>query len=360
MKMLKSLFLLLLLFLGWAVFFVWPQLGSAPTERDLRPYAEKPYFKDGRFIPPKDMSVHSEKMTGSSGMMAFLLSAFFPEKLNLPRETLHADSFGTPAPLAVYWLGHSSFILEIGGKRLLTDPVLGNAAPIPFMFGRRADAPLKRSDIPQTDIVLISHNHYDHLERSTVRALKNTDAVFIVPAGLGRTLRGWGVKPQNIRELDWGDSFQTDNLTVTAVPASHYTGRSGWDKNKTHWNGYVLQSKDKRAYFSGDTGYKETFFKQIGQEYGPFDVALIEIDAWNEGWPNLHLFPHQAVRVAQETRAKEIIPAHWGVFNLAAHPWNESVKTTARLAQEQNVKFSTPKLGEKFLPGETVSSRWWE
>lgn len=336
------------------------QAGAQPSDGELRKYASLPYFKDGRFIPPKDMSVRTQAVGGRLGMARFMLASFFTPGVDMPKEPLTRESFGRPADLAVYWLGHSSFILEVAGRRVLADPVFANAAPVPFMFGRYTASPLARKDIPPVDAVLITHNHYDHLERASVRALRADPAVtFIVPSGVGAALRGWGVPAERIRELAWGEAHRLDGLEIIARPASHYTGRRGADKNKTLWNGYVLRGAGKSVYLSGDTGYEEHFFKETGEKYGPFDAAIVEIDAWNAGWPNLHLFPEQAVRAAREVRAREMIPSHWGVFNLARHPWDQSVRETARFAREAGVAFSTPKMGEKFIPGESASSDWW-
>lgn len=341
--------------------YLFEQFGRTPSATELKNYERLSYFKDGAFVSPMDTSVHPEKMENKGGMAGFFLQAMKTPKINMPQEKLNRQSFpAQPAELAVYWLGHSSLILEIGGKRLLADPVFGHASLVPVLFGRYIESPLKRADLPDTDIVLITHNHYDHLERATIRALRDKPVTFVVPLGTASALKGWGVPAENIRELGWNEVYRDGTLEIIARPGAHYSGRRGSDKNKTLWNGYVIRNNGKNVYLSGDTGYKENLFKETGEQYGPFDLALLEIDAWNSGWPAIHLFPDQAVRAAQDVRAKEFVPTHWGVFNLALHPWNESVRLAARHAREKGVKMSTPLMGQKYVPGQTVTQNWWQ
>lgn len=339
--------------------YAWRQLGAAPSEAELKSYEKLPYFKNGRFAGRTDISVHPEKMSGGKGGMLklFLQSNDVPD---LPVQPLTAQSFGAPEELAAYWLGHSSLIIELDGKRFLVDPVLGNAAPVPGLFARYAPSPLKRGDIPPADYVLITHNHYDHLEAATIRALKDRDAVFIAPLGVGAALRSWGVPAENIREMAWYESLQDGPLTVTAGETGHYSNRRPDDRNKTLWVSYILQSGGKKIYISGDTGYDADLYQSIGQKYGPFDLAFIEIDAWNDGWPGIHLFPQQAVQLAQDIGAKQFIPIHWGVFNLGRHPWDESVRKVSALARERGVPMAAPLMGQKYVPGQTDTKAWWE
>ena len=205
--------------------------------------------------------------------------------------------------------------------------------------------------------MIITHNHYDHLELKTVQALK--DAHFIVPLGVGAALRGWGIAEQNITELGWGDVFEQDGLKITAETAVHYSGRAKLASNETLWNSYVIQTGDKNIYWSGDTGYG-VHFKEIGDKYGPFDLATLEIDAWNTGWPNIHLFPEEAVKAAQELKTKQIIPFHWAVFDLALHPWHESIDMLLSESQGTDISVLTPLMGEKIIPGSSQTSKWWQ
>ena len=358
-RVLGFCFLFILLAVGALGVYAWRQLGAAPSVQELKKYENLPYFQNGHFVSRTDISVHPEKMSGgkSSMLKLFLAGNDVPE---LPTQQLTSASFGTPEDMAVYWLGHSSLIIELDGKRFLVDPVFGNAAPVPGLFNRYVPSPLKRQDIPPVDYVLITHNHYDHLEAATLRALKDRDALFIVPLGVGAALRSWGIPAARIRELGWDESLQDGTLTVTAGETGHYSNRRPDDRNKTLWVSYILQSGDKKIYISGDSGYDADLYQSIGRKYGPFDLAFIEIDAWNEGWPGIHLFPHQAVQAAQDIGAQEFIPVHWGVFNLGQHPWNESISKVASLAKEQGVKLVSPLMGQKYVPGQTLTRAWWE
>lgn len=340
--------------------YVWRQLGAAPTQQELASYATLPYFKNGQFVARTDTSVYMERVPG--GKKAMLKQLFCKEPVPaLPVQKLSGKDFTSPAQeLAVYWLGHSSLLIELGGKRVLIDPVLGNAAPVPGLFERYAPSPLTREDLPPADYVLITHNHYDHLEAATLRALKNTNARFIVPLGVGAALKSWGIKESQITQLGWDQSVQEGDLQITAFETGHYSNRRPGDKNKTLWAGYVLQANGRKIYISGDSGYSAELNRHTAQKYGPFDLAFIEIDAWNEGWPGMHLFPHQAVQTARDIGAKEMIAVHWGVFNLGQHPWNESIEKVSRLAQEQNVRLTVPRMGQRYEPGKTKTDDWWK
>jgi L-ascorbate metabolism protein UlaG (beta-lactamase superfamily) len=262
-----------------------------------------------------------------------------------------------PSDYALYWLGHSSAILELGGKRILFDPVFGNAAPIPFMVSRYDEAPIKREELPAVDYIVITHNHYDHLEKETVRAIKN--GRFIVPLGVGAALRGWGVGADRITELGWGDSFKQDGLTITALEGVHFSGRTFSDRYKTLWAAYVVSSAQKNIFWSGDTGYG-SHFARFREEYGPFDLAAVEIDGWNPGWARSHMFPDESVQAARDLGAEFILPIHWGVFDLAMHPWHESIDAFMERAEGAAFKTLTPKMGERMVPGETLTKPWWK
>lgn len=360
-KMLIKILGLLLLCAGVFICYVYEQFGKAPSERELRDYEKLAYFKNGQFVSPQTMTYFPERTTGGDmGFKRFFFKSPYAPQQPYPKVMLDARSFPQrPEPLAAYWLGHSSLILELNGKRLLVDPVLGSAAPIPGIVKRYDKAPIQREDLPPADYVLITHNHYDHLERATIRTLRNKNMKFIAPLGVGAALRGWGVASENIVELGWGESYQSDELAITADPTVHYSNRQRNDRNKTLWNSYILQGGGKRVYISGDTGYDEQLFKTVGKTYGPFDLAFIEIDGWNPGWPNTHLFPAQAVQLAKDVRAKAFIPTHWGVFDLALHPWDESIREVVRLSAQEEVNVLTPKMGEKVIPGQTQTELWF-
>ncbi len=355
-----TFFLLFIIFCGICGLYAWREIGQAPTETELNSYEHLPYFKDGMFQSPEpqivDMNHVRNGNHSSFSFLRFLMRSKFAPAYHLPQEPLDRDSFPkTPSQFSFYWLGHSTVILELDGKRILFDPVFDNAAPLPFFVPRYDDTPLARKNLPPIDLVIITHNHYDHLERKTVQALKESQ--FVVPLGVGTALRGWGIDPTHITELGWGEVAEGDGLTITAETASHFSGRQFSDRNKTLWNSYVIQSHDKKIFWAGDTGYS-SHFAAIGEKYGPFDLAVIEIDGWNTGWKNTHLFPEQVVQVMTDLKTVNLLPIHWGVFDLALHPWHESIDMLYEAAKGYPIHIIAPIMGMRTdLDSETKP--WW-
>ena len=337
------------------------ELGKTPE--DLSAYKNLPYFADGQFHSPEaDTPYYPDRVSGgSASWRRFLLFNANAPKTPLPMQRISKDSFAEkPEELAAYWLGHSSLIIDLEGKRFLVDPVFGNAAPVPFAVRRYGPPPMVRKELPPVDYVLITHDHYDHLEYSTIRYLKNRETLFIVPLGVGAHLVKWGVPLEKIRELGWGDEFSQDGISIIAECVRHFSGRTFSTRNRSLWAGYALKGQHLRVFITGDTGYGE-HFRAIGDKHGPFDLVFMEIDGWNTGWPNTHVFPAEAIRAYHEVRAKALVPVHWGVFDLALHPWDESIRTLCALADEDGgVSLLTPLMGQKLIPGVTRVSRWWE
>jgi L-ascorbate metabolism protein UlaG (beta-lactamase superfamily) len=195
------------------------------------------------------------------------------------------------------------------------------------------------------------------LERSTVRSIPA--GRFIVPLGVGAALRGWGIDAGRITELGWGEKFKEGDLEITAVEGIHFSGRGVFDRNRTLWASYIVRAGGKNIFWSGDTGYGE-HFARFKREYGPFDLAVIEIDGWNEGWRRSHMFPPESARAASDLGAEQVLPVHWGVFDLALHPWHESIDMFLKEAENRTFKTLTPQMGEKIVPGETPTRRWWQ
>jgi len=336
------------------------EFGQAP--QDVSSYEHLPYFTDGKFRSPVETVYFPDRVRGGkAGWFRFLTPNLDAPKTPLPMVRLSKKDFAAkPEELAVYWLGHSSLIIELEGKRLLVDPVFANAAPIPFAVRRYEPAPLAREELPVPDYLLITHDHYDHLEYATIRYFRDKETFFIVPLGVGAHLVKWGVPRENIRELGWGDEFSRNGLSIVAERSIHFSGRTFATRNSSLWVSYVLKGKEKRIFISGDSGYGE-HFRAIGEKYGPFDLAFFEIDAWNPGWPYTHMFPPQVIQAYHDVRARALFPAHWAVFDLALHPWDESIRMIADLADKDGgVNLLTPLMGEKFIPGVTTVLRWWE
>jgi L-ascorbate metabolism protein UlaG (beta-lactamase superfamily) len=270
-----------------------------------------------------------------------------------------------PDALRVTWLGHSTLLVELDGRRVLLDPVWGDRAS-PFTWAgpqRFYPPPLPLAELPPIDAVLISHDHYDHLDWPTVVALgRQTDAPFLVPLGVGAHLEYWGIAPERIVELDWWQSHSLGGLTFVATPARHFSGRSVTfsDRDATLWAGWALIGPRHRVYYSGDTAMFAGF-EQIGERLGPFDVTLIECGAYSALWADVHLGPEQAVLAHQRVRGHWLIPVHWGLFDLALHGWTEPIERVAAAARAAGVKLATPRPGQSFAfdPDTASGERWW-
>jgi len=263
--------------------------------------------------------------------------------------------------LRVTWLGHSTLLVEIDGVRLLTDPVFGERAS-PFGFAgpkRFHKTPVRFDELPQLDVVLISHDHYDHLCLATMRELARSKVPIVTSLGVGAHLEGWGVEHSRITELDWGDSAQVKGLKLTATPAQHFSGRGMTDRNTTSWASFVLETGKHRVFFSGDTGLTEEF-KDIGARFGKFDLVMLEVGAFHEKWGDIHLGPHNALKALEMLGSGTFLPIHWGTFNLALHAWDEPAETLAALVQEKKVSMVTPRLGAPIEPSRVETfDPWW-
>lgn len=339
------------------------EIGSLYTDKEREnKYGDYSYYdvEEHKFISPEKLVFFPERTTGGdAGFARFFSKSPNAPKKDLPKVNLTKSDFSpVPSAYALYWLGHSSAILELDGLRILIDPVLENAAPFPGIAGRYTESPIKRGELPDIDIVLLSHDHYDHLEARTMKYLKGRDIKFIAPLGVGARLMGWGVPQEKISEMAWGDSVTILSIRIAACPAVHYSGRSGSDRNKTLWAAYAIKGNDKNIFWSGDSGYGK-HFKDIGEQYGPFDLACVEIDGWNNGWSNTHLFPEEAVKAAGDVGAPILLPVHWGIFDLALHPRNESIRKVYELSSKNGIELLTPLMGEKVIPGISRTEVWW-
>jgi L-ascorbate metabolism protein UlaG (beta-lactamase superfamily) len=282
----------------------------------------------------------------------------------LPVEFLSRDQFrSASAGLEAIWLGHSTVLLEIEGRRLLTDPVWAERCSPSSAIGpkRFHPVPLPIAELPPIDAVVISHDHYDHLDMEAVQSLNRQGVKFIVPLGVGAHLEKWGVSPKQFTELDWWevDSTTVPGLQIICTPARHFSGRGGLYGNQTLWSSFAILGEEHRVYFSGDSG-PFPGFAEIGARCGPFDLTMMKIGAYATDWPDVHINPRQAVEAHKVLQGKRLLPVHWGTFNLAYHDWDEPIEWLLKLAEEESLEVIAPQPGERVdVMGEYDAAAWW-
>ncbi|MFI6461115.1 MBL fold metallo-hydrolase [Streptomyces sp. NPDC050538] len=345
--------------------------GAEPSGERLARIRRSPHFKDGVFQNPGGRT-----NTGPSGGTMRAMGKSYLDKEERTRRApdgtlpVHATTLADlarPAAtgLRLTWMGHSSVLAEIDGHRVLFDPVWGErCSPFPFAGPKRLHpVPLPIAALGPVDVVVISHDHYDHLDMPTIKALADTDTLFAVPLGVGAHLEHWGVSPDRLRELDWHEETKVGGLTLTATPARHFCGRGLRNTQHTLWASWVVAGDEHRIYHSGDTGYFEGF-KDIGAAHGPFDATMIQIGAYSEFWPDIHMTPEEGMRAHLDLQGGQphgvLLPIHWGTFNLAMHPWAEPGEWTVDAAEAVGQAVATPTPGEPFEPGgELTTGPWW-
>jgi L-ascorbate metabolism protein UlaG (beta-lactamase superfamily) len=258
-------------------------------------------------------------------------------------------------------VGHSSQIINMDGYKILTDPVYEKSITMLGPTRYNGEAPLEIDELPNIDLVLISHNHYDHLNKYTIEKIHYKVSKFIVPLAVGEQLEAFGVAKDKIIEMDWWEEIQVfHNLKIVFTPTQHFSGRGIFDRNETLWGSFVIMGSHHKIYFSGDSGYFEGF-KEIGNKYGPFDLTMMECGAYNEKWRFVHMMPEETVQAHIDLKGNILQPIHWGTFSLALHPWYEPMVRVFKAANERNIQLFTPIVGETVLIDENLKSgKWWE
>jgi L-ascorbate metabolism protein UlaG (beta-lactamase superfamily) len=335
--------------------------GKLPSGKLKEKIQRSPNYKEGAFqnlspTPMKPEDVSYWKM----------MSEFFKKHPNtapsakLPFVKTNLQELNGEAPRIV-WFGHSSYLLRIEKTNFLIDPVFsGNAAPVSFMVKAFPGSnEYTAGDMPPIDYLILTHDHYDHLDFKTIRKLKSKVEHIICSLGVSSHLKYWGFDENKITELDWWDSKQLKNgIKFTAAPARHFSGR-GIKRAQTLWSSFILTTPLYNIYLGGDSGY-DTHFKEIGEKFGPFDLAILESGQYNTMWPFIHMMPEQTVQAAIDLGAKALLPVHWGKFRLGMHAWDEPIKRVMAKAAELKVNVKTPKIGEVYiLNSNFTGTNWW-
>ncbi|REK74771.1 MBL fold metallo-hydrolase [Paenibacillus paeoniae] len=343
----------------------YPPLGGKSSAESQKRIQASPQFNNGKFqnqIPtPMDYSL---KDTTDALIKTIKGTPNSRPKGSMPVEPFDSKAFTENEEDQVIWFGHSTLLLKVGGVKLLIDPVFSPyASPVRFFGPKRYsdNLPAEIEDLPELDAVIISHDHYDHLDYASIRKLKGKVKHFVVPLGVAGHLTKWGIDSDRITELDWWDEHPIHGVTLTSTPARHFSGRGGSAAGATLWSSWVIDSGQTRIYYSGDSGYGP-HFKEIGDKFGPFDLTLIETGQYDEKWANIHMTPEESLQANLDVQGKAMIPIHWGAFTLALHSWTDPIERATRAAELQNVVLATPKIGEIVTTGasEYSSVNWWE
>lgn len=337
--------------------------GKLPSGKHKQIVQQSPNYKSGAFqnlspTPMKPEGVSYWKMT----------RAFFkkhpdtapPARLPFVRTNLLKLNSSQPV---VVWFGHSSYLLKLNNKNFLVDPVFsGNAAPFSFMVKAFPGSnEYQTEDMPVIDYLILTHDHYDHLDYKTIRQLRKKIRAVYCSLGIGAHLRYWGVDGNIITEMDWWqqEELDYDGMKLIAAPARHFSGR-GLKRGQSLWSSFILQTTSHNLYLGGDSGY-DSHFREIGKGYGPFDLAILESGQYNVMWPLIHMMPEETVQAAIDLKAKALLPVHWGKFRLSMHPWDEPVKRVLQRAEGEMLSVITPRIGEPLaINGNYTTSKWWE
>jgi len=335
--------------------------GKLPTGKRLQRIKQSKHYKDGAF---QNLSA-TPVMAEDASFRKILKDYYHKPKTTEPPSPIpsiktNLKTLGGPAPTLI-WFGHSSYLLNISGKNILVDPVFSNSAsPFSFMVkGYKGTNVFKENDFPDLDLIILTHDHYDHLDYNSIRKLKSKTKKFCVSLGVASHLEYWGIDKNIITEFDWWDEAEIfPGMKLTAAPARHFSGR-GIRRGKTLWSSFILKTDQYNIYLGGDSGY-DTHFKSIGEKYGPFDLAILECGQYNPNWKHIHMMPEETAQAAIDLKAKMLLPVHWGKFTLSLHPWNDSIIRVTKKANELGIKVTTPLIGEPVVIGSSYPSReWW-
>ncbi|MEW9528072.1 MBL fold metallo-hydrolase [Microbispora sp. NPDC049125] len=345
--------------LGWVSRDVPAALGAKPAgDRAARVRGSR-QFSDGAFRNETPASVippgTGRKVAGELLLERSRRKPRLPVPLAVPSPASGSD-------LEAVWYGHSSALVEIEGRRVLLDPVWSDRCSPSALVGPRRlhPPPVPLHDLPEVDAVVISHDHYDHLDMATVRVLTRTQsAPFVVPLGVGAHLERWKVPASRIVELDWEEEVTVGGVRLTATAARHFSGR-GFERDQTLWASWVIAGERRRVFYTGDSGYFDGY-AAIGEAHGPFDLSMIQIGAYSEGWPDIHMTPEEAISAHLDLRAGLLLPVHWGTFTLSTHAWGDPVDRLWSEAKARGVRLVVPRPGERVTVDDPPPvDGWWQ
>jgi len=351
------------LVIGGYAYLQHPKFGALPDGKHLEAAVRSPNYRNGVFNNLIDTPMRTQE---SGGFVSNLWSLLVDRNPNLkPPSPLASTRVDLKALAAsdevLVWLGHSSYFVQLGGKKILIDPVFSiSAAPIPYANDAfTGTTPYTADDMPDIDYLLVTHDHWDHLDYPSAKALRSKVGQVVVGLGMGQYFEQWGYPIDRIHERDWNTTVGDTDVRVHVLPARHYSGRM-LTRNKTQWVAFALETPQRRLFFSGDSGYGP-HFREIGERFSGFDLVALDSGQYDPRWANIHMFPEQAVQAAQDLRAKALVPAHVGRFSIAAHDWDEPFKRISTAAQGKPYRLLTPGIGAVVRIGDETQSfsPWW-
>jgi L-ascorbate metabolism protein UlaG (beta-lactamase superfamily) len=345
-----------------AAFGIAAQLGGKVSGARRTRVEASPQFSAGKFRNTVPTSTTVNFATFRRAVAGAVTGARQPRRPHQPVPLVSTPGMDARG-LHVTWYGHSTAMIEIEGHRVLLDPVWSERCSPSSLAGPRRlhQPPVPLRELPGLDAVVISHDHYDHLDMATIRRLAGLQAavLFVVPLGVGAHLERWGVPGSRVVELDWNESVRVAGIELIATPARHFSGR-GFSRDETLWASWVIKGPTRRAFYSGDTGYFPGF-AQIGEQHGPFDVTLVQIGAYAEAWADIHMVPEDGVATHLDVRGGLMIPVHWATFTLAPHGWSEPVERTWSEAKARGVRLAVPRPGERVgVDNPPDIDAWWQ
>ncbi len=350
--------IILIVVIASAIFMVTaPQFGATPKGESLNRILASENQIDGKFVNLIDTVLDTRKPGESMEIMSYL----FPDENKNPSVAIQSVQFDYTAmqPGDFVWFGHSTVLLKTSELNIIADPVFYRASPIPIGGKPFAmtETPTTAS-LPALDVVIISHDHYDHLDHKAIQEIEARTERFLVPLGIGSHLLRWGVPADKITELDWYDSVQHGDTQFTLTPSRHFSGRGLTNRNTTLWASWVVKTDSHSVFFSGDSGYFKEF-NVIGSRFGPFDIAFIENGAYDSGWSQIHMMPEESAQAAVDLNSTLFFPIHWGKFDLAKHQWTDPIIRAEAAAKKLKLTLVAPKVGQIFKLASPPFEPWW-